>query len=166
MRLEEFNNLIAKEAKHELFKCCGSTHWVENVIKYLPFISLESLKAISDNVWWDCKKEDWLEAFSQHPKIGQKAMEKKFEATKSWAENEQSGTQNADEQLLQELIQANSNYENKFGYIFIVCATGKTAQEMLELLNERLNNDAEKELNIAAREQNKITHLRIDKLIT
>ena len=93
-------------------------------------------------------------------------MEKKFEATKSWAENEQSGTQNADEQLLQELIQANSNYENKFGYIFIVCATGKTAQEMLELLNERLNNDAEKELNIAAREQNKITHLRIDKLIT
>ncbi len=166
MKLEEFNSLPPKEAWDQLFKCCGCTHWANNVVEHMPFKSIESLKEISDNTWWDCRKADWLEAFSHHPKIGQKALEKKFEATKSWAENEQSGTQNDNENILQELVKANNTYENKFGFIFIVCATGKTAGEMLELLNERLNNDVEKELNIAAQEQNKITHLRFDKLIS
>ena len=153
MKLEEFNSMTPKEARNELFKCCGSNHWADNVIKHFPFQSIESLKQTSDKIWWECSKEDWLEAFSHHPKIGQKTLDKKFESTKSWAENEQSGTKNADEKILQNLIRVNNIYENKFGFIFIICATGKTAGVMMALLNERIDNDSEKEIKIAAQEQ-------------
>ena len=114
-----------------------------------------------------CKKEDWLEAFSHHPKIGnQSVADKKHSSTSEWAKQEQSAVKDAGQIILSELEKANQSYENKFGFIFIVCATGKTANEMLKLLNERLNNEPDKELHIAINEQNKITHLRIDKLLS
>lgn len=166
MRLIEFNSLDPVQAKNELLKCCGCAFWVNHLMKGFPFSSIDNLKQLSDAAWTKCNKDDIFEAFSHHPKIGQKKLEQKFESTKSWAENEQSGTRNADEKILDELEEANLAYQKKFGYIYIVCATGKSAKEMLSILHSRLNNDAEKELKIAAAEQNKITHLRIDKLLS
>jgi 2-oxo-4-hydroxy-4-carboxy-5-ureidoimidazoline decarboxylase len=131
-----------------------------------PFASSDDLKVTSDTIWISAEEKDWKEAFTHHPKIGDvSALQKKF-ATKEWAKEEQSGVGAASEDVLDELVKGNSEYEKKFGYIFIVCATGKSAQEMLDLLKKRLLNSAQEELKIAAREQNKITHLRIEKLFS
>jgi 2-oxo-4-hydroxy-4-carboxy-5-ureidoimidazoline decarboxylase len=136
-------------------------------MEHFPFPSMQDLKLSSDKSWFSCTKEDWLEAFSHHPKIGEKAGEnKKHASSGEWAAQEQSGVITAAPSEINELAFLNKEYEKKFGYIYIVCATGKSASEMLQLLKERLNNDSEKELHIAAGEQNKITHLRLQKLFT
>ena len=165
MTLEEFNNQTKDKASADLLKCCGSTRWLDKLMKHFPFVSIEDLKISSDRIWFSCSEKDWLEAFSHHPKIGQKPNEK-FNSTKEWAEQEQSNVKNANQIVLAELAEANRLYDKKFGYKFIICATGKSATEILEILNERLNNQPAKELHIAAGEQNKITHLRIDKLLS
>ena len=109
---------------------------------------------------------DWKEAFAHHPKIGDfESLKKKFASTRGWAEQEQSGSQNASMAVLQALALANQTYENRFGYIFIVCATGKSAEEMLKILESRLNHDPKIEIKIAAQEQDKITKIRLEKLI-
>ncbi len=167
MTLSEFNIQVRETAGQDLFKCCGSTEWVNKLMIYFPFSSIENLKILSDRSWYSCKEKDWLEAFSHHPKIGdQTGADKKHVTTAEWAKQEQSAVKEAGQSVLANLAKANKAYENKFGFIFIVCATGKTATEMLKLLNERLNNEREKELHIAINEQNKITHLRIDKLLS
>jgi 2-oxo-4-hydroxy-4-carboxy-5-ureidoimidazoline decarboxylase len=167
MKLEDFNKQGSEKAREDLFKCCGSIVWVNKLMDHFPFSSIEDLKITSDRIWYSCNQDDWLEAFSHHPKIGEKAgNDKKYISTKEWAEHEQSGVNDAEQKVLSDLETANKFYEKKFGYIFIVCATGKTASEMLYILNERIDNDPEKELHIAAGEQNKITHLRIDKLLS
>jgi 2-oxo-4-hydroxy-4-carboxy-5-ureidoimidazoline decarboxylase len=167
MTLNDFNRLSVAQAKEELFKCCGSTSWVNKLMAHFPFATLEELKNISDQSWKKCSMNDWLEAFSHHPKIGEKAgAEKNHASTKEWAQQEQAGVMNAVEGVKAKLASANQLYENKFGYIFIVCATGKSADEMLSILVARLNNDPAKEIQIAAGEQNKITHLRMDKLFS
>ncbi len=165
MKLEEFNLQSPLKARNDLLKCCGSITWVDKLIIHFPFSSVESLKSISDKCWYSCTKNDYLEAFSHHPKIGDQSMsDKKHTSTAEWANQEQSCVKNAERNVLLNMAKANIAYEIKFGYIFIICATGKTANEMLNLLSVRLNNEPEKELIIAINEQNKITHLRIDKL--
>lgn len=167
MTLEHFNNISASQQKEELFKCCGSTTWSEKLVQQAPFSSIEKLKLRSDETWWQCEHTDWLEAFSHHPKIGDvKSLEKKFASTKEWASGEQSSVTTASTDVLHQLKHGNEAYEKKFGYIFIVCATGKSATEMLHLLSSRLLNSPDVEIKIAAQEQNKITHLRIDKLFS
>ena len=167
MKLEDFNKQNREKAGQDLFKCCGSKTWVNKIMENYPFNSIEDLKISSDRSWFSCKKEDWLEAFSHHPKIGdQSGADKKHSSTAEWAKQEQSTIKDAGQIILSELVKANQSYENKFGFIFIVCATGKTANEMLKLLNERLNNEPEKEIQIAINEQNKITHLRLEKLLS
>ena len=167
MNLEEFNRQSPEKVRKDLFKCCGSTAWADKLMENFPFKTLEDIKITSDRCWFNSTKNDWLEAFSHHPKIGDKTeIESKHVDTAEWASEEQSAVINADQNILNELIEANKHYENKFGFIFIVCATGKSAGEMLEILRERLNNEQEKELHIAINEQNKITHLRIDKLFS
>jgi 2-oxo-4-hydroxy-4-carboxy-5-ureidoimidazoline decarboxylase len=167
MRLEEFNRLSKENARAELFKCCGCTTWANKLIDFFPFSTVDALKEKSDLIWNSCNEADWKEAFSHHPKIGEKKIDPVlFDSTKSWAEDEQSGVKMAEENILVKLANANMRYENRFGFIFIVCATGKTADEMLEIITERLMNDPKKEIQIAAEEQNKITHLRIDKLVS
>jgi len=152
-------------SKSDLLKCCGSSAWAEQLLKAFPFDSLEALKSASDNIWNSLSVNDWKEAFSHHPKIGDiENMKKKFSSTASWAEGEQSGVQSANEKVLRELQEGNAAYEKKFGYIFIVCATGKSAEEMLSLLKKRLINNPAFEIRVAAEEQNKITHLRLEKL--
>jgi len=167
MTLEEFNKQSLEKVREDLFRCCGSTTWLNKLLQHFPFQSLQDLKICSDKAWLSCTEKDWMEAFSHHPKIGEKAGEnKKHSSTKEWAEQEQSGVNDAGQTILVELAEANKTYESKYGYIFIVCAAGKSAAEMLALLKNRLNNDPEKEMHIAAGEQNKITHLRIDKIFS
>ncbi len=165
MTLQEFNLLSKKDAYENLFRCCGSTHWANELMEHFPFTSISELKTTSDSIWLQCDKKDWLEAFSHHPKIGDRPGEK-HQSTAQWAGKEQAGMHTADEKVKSELAKLNAEYEETFGYIYIVCATGKTAEEMLSILKDRLNNEPSIELQIAATEQNKITHLRIDKLFS
>ena len=168
MKLEEFNKQDENVIRSELFKCCGSQRWVNMMMRHFPFVSKEDLHSKASEVWYEqCTKEDWLEAFSHHPKIGDtKSLQEKFASTKDWAGAEQAGVQQAAVNTIEELAKGNKEYEDKFGFIFIVCATGKSAGEMLELLKQRLSNNYEDEIKIAMEEQNKITHIRFEKLLS
>jgi OHCU decarboxylase len=164
--LTRVNSLPAKEAEAELRKCCGSTNWARRMAAECPFANSDQLFTIADRVWWSLAPDDWLEAFASHPKIGEnKAALETAAATQDWAAQEQSGAQNAAEETVRSLAKLNREYEEKFGYIYIVCATGKSSEEMLAILRERLPNDAETELRTAAREQSRITKLRLEKLL-
>lgn len=165
MTITEFNRQNKTEAISTLLKCCGSYYWAEKLADERPFTSTDEIIIESDRIWETVSKEDILEAFRHHPKIGDlKSLEEKFASTKNWAAGEQSGINAADPQILTQLAKGNAEYEQKFGYIFIVCATGKSANEMLELLQERFPHDPSSELKVAAKEQNKITHIRLKKL--
>lgn len=123
--------------------------------------------AKADELWWSLNSSDWLEAFRSHPKIGgKKAAADISKQSQSWSNQEQSGVANAQEQTLADLATLNEEYEQKFGYIYIVCATGKSSDEMLAILKSRIGNQSDEELRIAAAEQVKITELRLRKLIT
>lgn len=165
-RLERLNALPVREAESELLKCCGSTLWARRMAAERPFVDLQELLAKADAVWWALDAEDWLEAFSRHPKIGEKKSARaQAEEASEWSRQEQAGTNAADEETKLELAAANREYERRFGHIYIICATGKSADEMLSILKERLQNDADRELRIAAEEQRRITHLRLQKLL-
>ena len=147
-------------------KCCGSQVWVNKMLPFFPADDLVELLEDAEEQWFKCSEADWKEAFAHHPKIGDvESLKKKFASTATWASGEQSGVNTADQQTIEALAKGNNEYEKKFGYIFIVCATGKSAGEMLGLLNERLINDPGEEIEVAADEQNKITKLRIEKLL-
>lgn len=165
--MKELNSLGDEEAVAKLAICCGSSAWTKRMAESRPFSERDDLFQTAANIWFSLERNDWLEAFSHHPKIGDmETLRTKFQETRTLSESEQSGVKEVSEEVLQQLAEGNRLYEEKFGYIFIVCATGKTAQEMLTLLEERLMNNPEKEMVIAAREQNKITTLRLEKLIT
>jgi len=166
MTLEELNKISQPQLKEELLKCCGSSTWVKMMMAYFPADSMEGLLEQAEEIWSECSEDDWREAFAHHPKIGDvESLTKKFASTAQWASGEQSGVNTAATETITALAEGNRLYEEKFGYIFIVCATGKSAEEMLTLLQGRLKNDPEKEIKIAAAEQNKITQLRLQKLI-
>ncbi len=166
MTLHELNILEKEELKAVLFRCCGSDSWVEKMLTIFPVDDLVELLNDAEEKWEECREADWLQAFTHHPKIGDvDSLRKKFADTALWAEGEQAGAANANEDFLQNLSAANKDYEKKFGFIFIVCATGKTAEEMLTLLEIRLQNNREVELTIAAEEQLKIMQLRLEKLL-
>ena len=131
-----------------------------------PFANSEVLFAKADKVWWALSEDDWLEAFRAHPKIGeQQAAALQSKEAQAWSAHEQSGAQDSPTRTKAELTVANKAYEDRFGFIFIVCATGKSAEDMLSILNQRLQNDRVTELRIAVEEQRKITELRLRKLL-
>lgn len=166
MKLNQLNNLSDEEAFDAFLKCCGSETWAGRMVDRRPFESAGEIYEAGEQIWWSLGGDDWLEAFSAHPKIGDvDSLREKYSSSKQWSEDEQSGVRGADEQTLERLAEANDEYEQKFGYIFIVCATGKTASEMLELLEERLDNEPDEEIEIAACEQAEITRLRLEKLL-
>ena len=163
--LQKLNSLSETAFQEALTRCCGSHRWVEAMQSHRPFADMDALLKAAEKTWWGLSREDWLEAFQHHPKIGDiNNLRAKFANTKDWAQNEQSGVDSASEDVIQALAEGNTVYETKFGHIFIVCATGKTASEMLEILQSRLPNPPEEELRVAAGEQNKITRLRLEKL--
>lgn len=164
--LSWLNNLPPSESITELLKCCGSSKWAQQMEQLRPFFDLADLSNKAAATWWDLDREAWLEAFRSHPKIGeQKAKAQVSSLAQTWSGQEQSGVANSTATVLEELASLNLAYEQKFGYIFIVCATGKTSDEMLGLLKARIGNDPESELPIAATEQAKITELRLMKLV-
>jgi 2-oxo-4-hydroxy-4-carboxy-5-ureidoimidazoline decarboxylase len=166
MTIQELNHLPPVELKEVLYKCCGSTAWVNKMSALLPMEELVELLDYAEEQWYACTQEDWKEAFSNHPKIGDiESLKEKFASTADWAGDEQGGASQADSETLQALQQANEKYQEKFGYIFIISASGKSAEEMLGALQERLKNDPAEEINVAAEEQNKITLIRIQKLM-
>ncbi|HTI93981.1 MAG TPA: 2-oxo-4-hydroxy-4-carboxy-5-ureidoimidazoline decarboxylase [Puia sp.] len=165
MTLEELNWLDEAELSEALWNCCGSSAWVAGMMELFPVGSATGLYAAASLVWRDCTEEDWREAFRAHPRIGDmESLQKKFGGTAAAAE--QSGTSEAGIEVLGALAEGNKKYEERFGYIFIVCATGKSAVEMLGLLRERLGNAPEEEILIAMGEQEKITRIRLEKLLS
>jgi allantoicase len=144
----------------ELRSCCGSTKWVEEMKRRRPFGTWETLAATADEVWNTLGPDDWREAFAAHPRIGER------KATTKWSAQEQSGVSSASDETRAALAAANEEYERRFGHIYIVCATGRSAGEMLALAEQRLKNTPEEELRNAAEEQRKITRLRLLKLVS
>lgn len=164
MTLAEFNALPAPQAESALSDCCGSARWASSVAARRPYTSLDALFKAADSIWWNLARADWLEAFSHHPQIGDKPASGS-ESVRQWAEGEQSGARAATGDVKARLARANRAYFEKFGYIYIVCATGKTAEGMLAILNQRLQNDQASELSIAAEQQRLITRIRLEKLL-
>jgi OHCU decarboxylase len=164
--LERLNALSQVDAANQLLRCCGSIRWAKGMAVKMPFHDFQQLLAESDSIWSSLKQEDWLEAFSSHPKIGEKktALTQSSES-RQWSEDEQSGARSASRETLSKLAELNKAYEKRFGYIFIICATGKDSDEMLAALRERLQNDPDTEIRVAAEEQRRITHLRLAKLL-
>lgn len=166
-RLDQLNSLSPVQAEAELLKCCGARNWAQLTTELRPFASLEDLLAKADRVWWSLSEQDWLDAFRAHPKIGeQKAAAAQSEQARNWSAQEQSGAESAAAETKAALAAGNRKYEERFGFIFIVCATGKSSDELLAILNDRLQNDLGTELHAAAAEQRKITRLRLEKLLT
>ncbi len=164
--INRLNELSADNAEAEFLKCCGSTRWARSMTAIRPFTSIDDLLAKADSVWWSLDQEDWLEAFRAHPKIGEKkAAAAQSEQAQSWSAQEQSATSGAATEVMRALAEGNREYEQRFGFIYIVCATGKSSEELLKILNARLKNDSRIELRNAAEEQRKITRLRLEKLL-
>ena len=149
---------MIKIAEADLLKCCGSLRWAHEMASH-SFPNAKEVFATADGIWWSLSPSDWLEAFQAHPRIGERTESR-------WAREEQSGARQAPQEVTAELREANRLYEDRFGFIFIVCATGKSAEQMLRLLRDRLDNDVQAEIRIAAEQQRKITHLRLKRVLT
>jgi 2-oxo-4-hydroxy-4-carboxy-5-ureidoimidazoline decarboxylase len=159
---QEIDTADSDKARAMLTRACGSTRWVDRMLARRPFKADARLLFAARNEWFGLTEADWLEAFSHHPKIGDRAsLAARFPATHDLSSKEQAGVGAAGEDLLTALADANEAYFQRFGFIFIVCATGKSAEEMLALLQSRLGNERAAELRIAAEEQAKITALRL-----
>jgi 2-oxo-4-hydroxy-4-carboxy-5-ureidoimidazoline decarboxylase len=152
----------AEEAASLLSRCCGARRWVDGMLARRPFISDERLRAVAREVWFALDAGDWREAFAHHPAIGDRqAIAARFAETRELSLREQAAVGTAPDAILDALERGNHAYQARFGYIFIVCATGKSAEEMLSLLEARLTNPPELEIRVAAEEQAKITALRL-----
>ena len=159
-------NELDPSGVHQIFlNCLGARRWAQEMTQDRPYAHAQALVEKAAQAWEKLGRDDWLEAFGAHPKIGDiESLKAKYSATKNLAESEQSGVTQASQQVLEELAAKNKEYEEKFGYIFIVCATGKTADEMLNILRSRIVNSSNEELKKAIEEQKKITRLRLEKL--
>jgi len=157
------NGLSPSAAAEVLLRCCGAARWVAEMNQLRPFSSSEALYAAAERIWWSLTTTDHLAAFEHHPRIGADRAElsRRYGATAVLSQQEQAGVQGADLGVLDALAAANEAYATRFGFVFLVCATGKSAAEMLALLEARLHNERETELRIAAEEHMKITKLRL-----
>jgi len=157
--LAALNAAPQKQALADFLRCCGSRAWADVMAAGRPHPSLLALEKAADSAWSHCSREDWLEAFSAHPVIGERRGG-------AWSLEEQSGAAEANDETRRQLEELNLRYRERFGYTFIVCATGKTAKEMLDILRPRIENNAESEIRNAAQEQHLITRLRLRKLLS
>jgi 2-oxo-4-hydroxy-4-carboxy-5-ureidoimidazoline decarboxylase len=166
LTVRELDALPAAHAAELLAACCGAPRWVSSMVARRPFESLDAVYAAADDVWWSLDQHDWREAFARHPRIGEaESAPPDNERERGWASGEQASVAAAQHVVRSALVDANREYEQRFGYIYIVCATGRTADEMLALARGRLHNAPKVELRVAAEEQLKITRLRLQKLL-
>jgi len=152
--------MAEEKARSALLECCGSNSWAGTMLRRRPFGKESDLLASADEVWWNLSEKDWLEAIACHPQIGANGSQHR------WSQQEQAGMRDAYPATWNAISELNSAYLEKFGYIYIVCATGKSGEEMLTILKERLNNDSVTEVRTAAEEQRKITRLRLSKMLS
>jgi len=165
--LKRLDALAEPDARAAFLRCCGSRRWAEAMARGRPYADQHALLAAAERAAGPLVRADWLEAFSHHPRIGDRAaLAERFPATAGWSASEQGGVAAAGEDVLGALVRGNGEYEARFGHIFIVCATGKSAPEMLALLRGRIANEPDAELEIAAAEQRKITAIRLKKLLS
>ena len=165
MNFSDFQVLPIEQAEEVLLLCCGSQNWANKIAQLRPFQSLEEVHNTAVRIWESLQVQEWLEAFAHHPRIGDRqALAARFASTRNWSANEQAGVAVAEEEVLDRLALGNEEYSRRFGYVFLVCATGKSALEMLNLLEARINNSPEEEVQIAQQEQQKIMLLRLDKM--
>jgi 2-oxo-4-hydroxy-4-carboxy-5-ureidoimidazoline decarboxylase len=142
---------------------CGSTRWVELVSAGSPFATVDALHVAADDAFDQLDESDWLEAFAHHPRIGDvESLRERFAASGALSEREQAGLAGAGEDVVQALADGNAAYEQRFGFVFLIRAAGRSAVEMLEQQRARMANDRAAELAVAAVQQREITHLRID----
>jgi len=164
--LARWNSLPLGDAAREILPCCGSSAWAAAMASKRPLLDDRTLLAASDEIWRGLGEADWLEAFRSHPRIGESSAGKSVVAQSSaWSEQEQQKAATAEAAIKTALKWGNREYEQKFGRIFIVCATGKSASEILEILRRRLHNDDVTELQLAAEEQRQIMQIRLNKWI-
>jgi len=162
--LVHWHGLSEEEAAQEILPCCGSTSWARAVAKRRPINDAASLLVVADETWWGLGPSDWMEAFSKHPRIGErKAPQVASAQSAAWSAQEQRNVADAGKSVQLALAEANQEYERRFDRVFIVCATGKSVSEILEILRRRLQNDDSTELREAAEEQRKITNIRLKK---
>lgn len=163
--LKNWNGMTTEAAAEAVLPCCGSHAWAVALASQRPVPDEAALLAASDRIWSNLPETDWDEAFRSHPRIGEtKAAGAATSVSLSWSKGEQSAAGDLnDEAIRQQLAQGNRTYEEKFRRIYIVCATGKSAREMLDVLNRRLHNDPATETCEAAEQQRQITHLRLRK---
>jgi 2-oxo-4-hydroxy-4-carboxy-5-ureidoimidazoline decarboxylase len=163
--LPELDAMVNDRGAELLRSCCGATRWVEGMLIRRPFGTLAPMLAAAEAIWWSLDEADWREAFAHHPPIGEeRSAEPQDDRARAWSSGEQAGMDGAAAELRSRLAQANTEYERRFGYICIICATGRSAEEMLAITRARLLNAPDAELRIAAEEQGKITRLRLEKL--
>ena len=153
------NGLPADAARTALARCCASTQWVKRMLAGRPFGSDQQVYQAAEREWWALDRDDWLEAFAAHPRIGERSAD-------AWSSGEQRGVTGAGADLRLALLEENGTYERRFGHVYLVCATGRAGPELLADLRTRLANDPARELRVAAGEQAKITRLRLEKLVT
>ena len=164
--VEELNGLPPDRAAEQFRACCGASRWVAAMVNRRPFFSRDAVLYAADDEWSATGEKDWLEAFSHHPRLGEKvAGAGDSTVARGWSASEQSGVAAAGAEARIGLARLNQEYERRFGFIYIVCATGKSADELLELAHRRIENDRDTELRVAAEEQRKITRLRLEKLL-
>ena len=162
--LERWNELAFEEAAAEILACCGSKGWAIGMARRRPILDEAALLAASDEIWQGLAEQDWLEALRRHPRIGEShGPVNAAERSETWSSEEQKGVGTADQEIKRALAEGNHAYEERFGRIFVVCATGKSPSEMLDILQRRLHNDEKTELMEAAEEQRQIAQLRLKK---
>jgi allantoicase len=164
--LERLNRASPAAARRALLDCCAAKKWVEKMLRQRPFPDVPYVLDTADKTWAALERADWLEAFRHHPPIGQKRAQQPQSGTaRKWSAAEQAGAQRGAPETLAALAAANAAYHAKFGHVFLICATGKTTENILSALQLRLQNDPQTELSLAAEEQRKITRLRLEKLL-
>ena len=161
--LAAWNDADAKAALEAMLACCGARRWAEAMVAARPLQSVAVLSETADREWESMEEADWLEAFTCHPRIGERKAVHAGGTSAAWSRQEQASVASAQERILAELAEGNGEYERRFGFTYIVCATGKSAQEMLEILKKRLNRDRTTELREAAEQQRQILQIRLGK---
>jgi 2-oxo-4-hydroxy-4-carboxy-5-ureidoimidazoline decarboxylase len=166
MTLNDLNAIPPARATELFTACCGSSRWVSQMVARRPFASLGAVLAMADEVWKSLAAVDWFEAFAHHPRIGEATSAvAQSDRGREWSAGEQASVTRASESIRLAQRDMNAQYERRFGYIYIVCATGKTPSEMFAIARGRLSNDPATELKVAAEEQRKIMRLRLEKLL-
>jgi OHCU decarboxylase len=161
--LAAWNQSDERSALDAMLACCAARRWAQSMVALRPFESVETLSLTADEVWSTMEEADWMEAFASHPRIGERQAAPQPTRSSAWSEQEQSGASSAGKDVLAQLAAGNAAYEQRFGFTYIVCATGKSADQMLAILLRRLASDRTTELREAAEQQRQITQIRLRK---